>query len=179
MKTSRVWIRQPVKSDWAMLLDLHRRSQNLHTPWAFPPLTEEGCKDYIERCQRANFEGFLICHRQNLDVIGVANLSQIFYGAFQTAYLGYYADVKWVRQGLMREGLSLVLKHAFGRLKLHRLEANIQPNNYTSIAFVKRLGFRKEGLSPRHLKLNDMWCDHERWALSIEDWRQDREQLRL
>jgi ribosomal-protein-alanine N-acetyltransferase len=70
----------------------------------------------------------------------------------------------------MSEGLSKVIEHAFRRLKLHRLEANIQPGNARSKRFAKRLGFRREGFSPRYLKINGRWRDHERWALVAEDW---------
>ena len=65
----------------------------------------------------------------------------------------------------MRQAVSLVIPIAFDRLKLHRLEANIQPENLASIALVRACGFSKEGLSPRFLKKNGQWRDHERWAL--------------
>jgi ribosomal-protein-alanine N-acetyltransferase len=70
----------------------------------------------------------------------------------------------------MREGLALVIAHAFGRMKLHRLEANIQPGNIRSVRLVKRLGFKREGLSPRYLKIAGRWRDHERWALLAEEY---------
>lgn len=170
MNESRVFIRQPVASDAAKLLDLHQRSQHFHRPWAFPPLTAQGCQHYIERCQQDNFEGLLICSYSDSQLIGVVNFSQIFYGSFQNAYLGYYADVQWAGQGLMTEGLRQAIDYAFQRLKLHRLESNIQPQNQASIALVKRLGFRREGFSPRYLKLNGAWRDHERWAITAEEW---------
>jgi ribosomal-protein-alanine N-acetyltransferase len=65
----------------------------------------------------------------------------------------------------MREGLALVVRHAFRSLKLHRLEANIQPANVGSIALVKSLRFEREGYSPRYLKIGGRWRDHERWAI--------------
>ena len=65
----------------------------------------------------------------------------------------------------MAEGLGLVLRRAFRRLGLHRVEANIQPGNRASRALVRRLGFRREGFSPRYLKIGGRWRDHERWAL--------------
>jgi ribosomal-protein-alanine N-acetyltransferase len=70
----------------------------------------------------------------------------------------------------MQEGLAKVITHAFDVMKMHRLEANIQPGNLRSKALVKRLGFRREGLSPRYLKINGRWRDHERWAILSEDW---------
>lgn len=65
----------------------------------------------------------------------------------------------------MHEGLKAVVSHAFNELKLHRLEANIQPGNEASIALVRSLGFSREGYSPRYLKVGGEWRDHERWAL--------------
>jgi hypothetical protein len=38
-------------------------------------------------------------------------------------------------------------------------------------ARVKRAGFRKEGYSPRYLKISGRWQDHERWAILAEDWQ--------
>ncbi len=97
------------------------------------------------------------------------NLSQIFYGPFRSAYLSYYAFVPFARKGYMREGLEAVLTHAFVDLRLHRLEANIQPDNVASAALVRGAGFRLEGFSPRYLRIRGVWRDHDRWAITAED----------
>ena len=60
--------------------------------------------------------------------------------------------------------------HAFGRLGLHRVEANIQPGNTPSLRLVRRAGFTREGFSRRYLKIGGRWRDHERWALLRESW---------
>jgi [ribosomal protein S5]-alanine N-acetyltransferase len=168
---SRVFIREPSEEDWKDLLHMHQQSRELHFPYAFPPLTKEECQEYINRCKNDNFEGFLICHSINKCIVGVANLSQIFYKAFQNAYLGYYVNVEFSGQGFMTEGISLVIDHAFYSLGLHRIEANIQPGNKASINLVNRLGFTKEGFSRKYLKINGEWQDHERWALTVENWK--------
>jgi [ribosomal protein S5]-alanine N-acetyltransferase len=166
----RVFIRKPTEEDCQELLSLHQRSKEFHFPWTFPPLNEQECKNYIHRCQNENFEGLMICRSTDNKIIGVANFSQIFYQAFQNAYLGYYDDLDFASQGLMSEGVRLAIDYAFCTLGLHRVEANIQPENIASINLVKRLGFTKEGFSRRYLKINGEWRDHERWAVTVEDW---------
>ena len=165
-----VFIRKPIEEDWQELLSLHQKSKEFHYPWVFPPCTEDECKIYIKRCQNQDFEGLLICDAIAKNIIGVANLSQIFYGGFQNAYLGYYVDVDFAGQGFMLQGIRLAVCHAFYNLGLHRVEANIQPENITSIHLVKRLSFTKEGFSRRYLKVNREWRDCERWALTSENW---------
>jgi ribosomal-protein-alanine N-acetyltransferase len=63
----------------------------------------------------------------------------------------------------------MLLAHAFGDLGLHRVQANIQPENVASLALVQGAGFRREGFSPRYLKIRGRWRDHEQWALTAED----------
>jgi [ribosomal protein S5]-alanine N-acetyltransferase len=71
---------------------------------------------------------------------------------------------------MMTEGLRLTLKYAFKVLKLHRVEANIQPGNVASIKLVRRCGFKREGFSPKYLKIGGRWRDHERWAIRTDNW---------
>src|SRR4030095_9518042 len=106
--------------------------------------------------------GFLVIHRGSGGIVGVININDVIRGAFQSASLGYYAFTLYAGQGLMSEGMLLVLRRAFGKLKLHRLEANIQPANRSSIALVRKCGFVREGLSRRLLKVRGRWRDHER-----------------
>lgn len=104
----------------------------------------------------------------------MANLSQIFRGNLQSAYLGFWASAEGAGQGHMTEGIKLVLRYAFKRLRLHRIEANVQPDNAKSKALIERSAFRYEGLSPRYVKIGGKWPDHERWAILAEEWRGER-----
>ena len=67
--------------------------------------------------------------------------------------------------------MVLLLRYAFRTLKLHRVEANVQPGNIRSTELLRRTGFRKEGFSPRNLKVGGWWRDHDRWVITVEDLR--------
>ena len=166
----RVFIRRITIKDLQELQRLIFKSKKFHSPRIFLSTTEEECIKYINRSQNCNFEGLLVCHSNTNKLVGVVNLSQIFYGEFQNAYLSYYVDVDFAGQGLMLEGVGLAIDYAFQTLGLHRLEANIQPENKKSINLIERLGFCQEGFSKKYLKINGEWKDHERWALIAENW---------
>ena len=161
-------IREPTSNDEKAFLEMTQQSQSFHQPWVYPPLHSQTFHEYIQRYQQPNQKSYLVI--SNDQIIGVFNLSEIVYGFFQNAYLGFYGNYYYAGKGLMSQGLKLVLQKAFQDLKLHRLEANIQPDNRDSIRLVQKNGFKKEGFSQRYLKINDAWRDHERWALTVEDW---------
>jgi len=168
---TRVMLRRPELSDGDEVIEMNRRSKKLHRPWLYAPMDEQSWARYIERLESERHHGSLVCLRETGAIAGVINMSEIVQGIFRSAYLGYYGGAEYAGQGYMTEGLSLLVSHAFNRLKLHRLEANIQPGNHRSLALVRRLGFRKEGYSPSYLKIGGRWRDHERWAITQEDWR--------
>jgi ribosomal-protein-alanine N-acetyltransferase len=151
-----------------------RKSKRLHRPWVDPPTTDEGFDGWLERQASDSFEGFMIYRREDDALVGLCQLSEIVRGNLQGAFLGFGAIAGYSGQGYMREGLTLVLGEAFSKLKLHRVEANIQPANAASIGLVSRLGFEREGFSRRYLKVAGRWRDHERWAMRAERWRELR-----
>ena len=146
------------------------RSRKLHRHWAHPPKTVAAFQAYIRRLHDDAHIGFWVC-TEDKQLAGVININEIVRGVFCSGYLGYYAFVPHNGKGYMTRGLRAVLSEAFRVQKLHRLEANIQPDNDASRQLVQRCGFRREGFSPRYLKLAGRWRDHERWAITVEDWR--------
>ena len=160
-----VSIREPKLSDEAEFLQAMKASEFLHHPWTKAPATSDEFQKLVQRCQQDNFQSYLVCDDKG-SIVGIFNLSEIVRGCFQNAYLGFYAVANHAGKGYMSAALKLVLKQAFTELGLHRIEANIQPENFKSINLVKSNGFKKEGFSPRYLKINNEWCDHERWAVT-------------
>jgi len=167
----RVRTAPPTEADRVELLEAMGRSRDLHLDWVSPPVTDQAFDELLERQAGSDFEGFLIRRVDDDALVGVCNLSQIVRRDFQSAFIGYAAVEEFQGRGLMREGLGLVLDDAFGRLGLHRVEANVQPGNAASRALVERLGFVREGFSENYLRVAGRWRDHERWAIRSEIWR--------
>lgn len=157
-------LRQLLPEDEKEFLDFMRVSEKFHQPWAYPPRTKNEFKEYLISKTEPNNMGFLLCDENN-NIAGVINLNNIVQGSFLSASLGYCLGEPFAGRGYMTTGLEMLIARAFTEYGLHRLEANIQPGNLKSIALVKSLGFLKEGYSPNFLKLNNIWQDHERWAI--------------
>jgi [ribosomal protein S5]-alanine N-acetyltransferase len=167
---ARVRLRVLERGDRDRFLALARESRHLHRPWTYPPERSDQFDDLFARSRREDFVCLVACLPDDeAEIAGVFTVSQIVRGAFQSAYLGYYANARHAGQGLMREAMEQVLDHAFGPLALHRIEANIQPGNQPSIALARGAGFRLEGYSPRYLLIGGQWRDHERYAITADE----------
>ncbi|MFK0136250.1 acetyltransferase [Streptomyces sp. S816] len=165
----RVGIRHFTLQDGPEFTARARESKDLHRPWLFPPDTEDAYAEYAGRLiDDPTKAGFLVCERESGEIAGFININNIVRGGFRCGALGYGAFAHAAGRGLMREGLDLVIGHAFGPLGLHRLEINAQPENLASAALARGAGFRLEGFSPKMIYIDGDWRDHERWALTAE-----------
>jgi ribosomal-protein-alanine N-acetyltransferase len=163
-----VRLRPPDESDRAAFLAAARRSRELHHPWTQAPDTDEAYDRYLSRATQPN-QSCLLVVTDDDELAGVYNLSEIVRGAFQNAYLGYYAFAPLAGTGLMRAAMPLVVTHAFDELGLHRLQANVQPENARSRALLEATAWREEGYAPRYLFIDGAWRDHVLYAVTVED----------
>jgi ribosomal-protein-alanine N-acetyltransferase len=158
-------IKPATRSDSDELIRANIESRPHHQPWTRPFTDAEGFEDWFSGLVTGANVGLVARETGSGGIVGVINLSQIVRKGFQNAYVGYYGMIAFAKRGLMTEAVRLAARYAFDEIGLHRLEANIQPTNLRSIALVQRVGFCKEGFSPRYLRIDGVWRDHERWAL--------------
>jgi ribosomal-protein-alanine N-acetyltransferase len=161
----------PTPADRDEFLELVRVSRDFQRPWTDPPADAAAFARLLQHNRGEDFDFSLLRRVSDSAIIGAFELSHIVRGGFQNAYLGYWIGAPYAGQGYMSDGMRLLLRRAFDELRLHRIEANIQPGNQPSLALVRRSGFRREGFSPRYLKIGGRWRDHERWAILAEDAR--------
>jgi [ribosomal protein S5]-alanine N-acetyltransferase len=169
MAALRVRLAEPLPADRREFIELVEASVDLHRPWTYPPADAASYRRLLERNRSDGFYALLARRLADDAIVGLFEFSEVVRGSFQNAYLGYWAGAPYAGQGYMSEGMQLALRFAFNELRLHRVEANIQPANKRSLALARRAGFRREGFSPRYLKIGGRWRDHERWAILADD----------
>jgi [ribosomal protein S5]-alanine N-acetyltransferase len=172
---ARIIIRPPQAADEAMFLTAVRRSKGLHGAWVKPPSSPQKFRAYLAKSAESAHCGFVVVECQTAALVGVINLSHIIRGPLQNAFIGYYVFKGFEGRGLMAAGMKLVMQYSFIQLRLHRLEANIQPANFRSIRLVQHSGFQREGLARRYLKIGGRWQDHEHWVLLREEFNLSRQ----
>jgi ribosomal-protein-alanine N-acetyltransferase len=156
-------------------LDFYQRNREHFAPWD-PPIppdflslvgqarrVELACGDF--RGQSA-LRYWLTLREDPRRIVGQVHFSQLARGAFQNAMLGYSVDRALQGTGVMSEALRAGIDEVFSdRVRLHRVQANVRPENARSITLLERLGFEREGLSKRYLFIAGDWRDHYSYAL--------------
>lgn len=182
-----VTLRTPIEADRAEFVALRHASMGHLRPWE--PLLGDDQAQFgnasfdrqLDRVQLYTDEPFLICAGEGSaelptgTIVGYVGLGQINRGPFCSCYMGYWIGQPHARKGYGAAGVRAGVTRALtppehGGLGLHRVEANVIPENTASLALVRRVGFKQEGYSPRYLRIAGRWQDHERWAITAEDW---------
>lgn len=102
-------------------------------------------------------------------LVGQVTAGNIVRGSFNSCYLGYWVDQRFAGREIGTIAVALVTDHCFGPAGLHRVEANVRPENTASRRLLEKLGFRAEGLHRRYLQIDGEYRDHEAYALTVED----------
>jgi ribosomal-protein-alanine N-acetyltransferase len=187
--SDRVYIRHPRPSDRLHWLQVRSASRHLHQPWepaptpGFDPWGDEAFDLALASCNQVDRQRFLVFERSTNQLAAQVGLSQICRGPFNNAVMGYWGSALTAGSGYVAAGVRLVLSYAFAPtvaieglsvntsgLGLHRVEANIIPENLASIRVVRSAGMWLEGFSPRYLQIAGTYRDHLRFAITSDCW---------
>ena len=175
----RVALRAFARGDVAELCDLRSRNRGFLEPWeprrSGGFFTPAGQRAEIERDRQEwaadRTYAFAIVERDGGAMRGRIALANVVRGAWENATLGYFVDQAVGSRGYATEAVSLALDFAFGPCRLHRVQAAVMPKNARSRRVLEKNGFRHEGFSPRYLRLDGDWRDHDLFAITIEELR--------
>lgn len=112
---------------------------------------------------------FGIFEKKTGRLMGFVLLALVLRYNVQSARLSYTIFNNYWKHGYGLDSAEAAIRFAFQKLKLHRLEAEILPNNRSSLALAEKLGFQYEGLRRGAVFMSGKWHDHAVYSLLAED----------
>ena len=173
----RVFLRPPKRRDALKWQKLRMSSKSFLVPWE-PSWDASSCtrRAYLRYFKNSNYlanmdraYSFLIFKNDDKTLLGGINIGNVRRGVSQSASLGYWIGEKHSRNGYMKEALKLLIPSLFVDLRLNRIEAATLEENIASKNLLKKIGFKKEGVLRKYLKINGTWRDHILYGLLEND----------
>lgn len=148
LRGARVQLRAQTAADVPALFALHADPEVMRF-WSCPPFTAlEQARDLYLRNERGVTAGEFLAWaiaRDDGALIGTCSLFALD-AAHRRAMIGYALGRPHWGCGFATQALQLALGHAFGTMRLHRIEADVDPRNAASLRLLERVGFKREGL---------------------------------
>jgi len=146
--------------------------------WSSPPLADVGGAEKLlahirESFRRRELFQWGIARGTDDRVVGTCTLFHIDTDN-RRAELGYALGREHWGQGYMREALTALLGFCFGELNLHRVEADVDPQNASSVRTLERLGFQREGYLRERWLVGGGVQDSLFYGLLSREWRDGR-----
>jgi ribosomal-protein-alanine N-acetyltransferase len=85
------------------------------------------------------------------------------------AEIGYMLHPDYWRKGYMKEAMMAMIPFGFSELKLHSIEANVNPKNEASAHLLKSIGFRQEAHFRENYLFDDVFYDSHIFSLLESD----------
>ena len=175
----RVFLRPPKRRDALKWQKLRMSSKSFLVPWE-PSWDASSCtrRAYLRYFKNSNYlanmdraYSFLIFKTEDKTLLGGINVGNVRRGVSQSASLGYWIGEKYSRNGYMKEALNILIPSLFVDLRLNRIEAATLEENIASKNLLKKIGFKKEGVLRKYLKINGAWRDHILYGLLENDFK--------
>ncbi len=169
MKNQYIQLVPPDLSLAEQMVDYYKRNRNFLE--AFEPVRSEEFfslkyqqtllkREISQYEEKTAFHFYILPVEQPTKIIGVIGLTNIVWGPFCSAFMGYKLDKDFVNKGYMSIAVNMLTQYAFKELGLHRIEANVMPRNKASLRVLEKNDFINEGVSKYYLNINGVWEDH-------------------
>lgn len=174
-KTKRIIVRPFELEDFAAWKEAHESTPKAKNRWDLNPVAaptkiafKKMLKHHADSLKADRFYTFALFNEDG-KLIGDVLLMDVIRRIAQTCFLGYRIFNPYWGQGYAKEAVRAVLDIGFTDLKIHRIEAGIEPGNIRSIKLAKSLRMRKEGVKKRAVFLRGKWVDLLIYTVTTED----------
>ena len=164
LETERLIIRRLRMEDAPAILEILSNDDTVRY-WGRPKMTqletaEQYTRENLDWMEQGNCLYWGVDERGTGKMIGTCALLRLDLDNHR-AEVGYLLHRDWWCKGIMSEAMRRVIDYAFVEMKLHRLEADTDPDNDASIRLLERFGFEREGV------FRDRWCVGGKWSDSL------------
>lgn len=176
-KTKRLTIRPLRASDFNSWRQAHLTMSPPKNTWDRGPRSSsdllrssfrEVLRNQVKRRAEDQFYDLAIFSKAG-QLVGFVAAMDVARGISHTAFLGYTIYNNYWGHGYGKEAVRAMFDIGFRDLRLHRLEAGIEPGNTRSLRLAKSLGMRREGLKKRAIHLRGQWVDLVMYTVTTED----------
>lgn len=174
LQTPRLRLRPPRESDidrlYALFSDPTVTAVWSHEAWTDRQQAVDLYQRIVQHAAAGSLFQWAITEADADQLIGTATLSAIN-RTHRSAMIGYALLPTMQGRGYGREAAGALIRHAFTDLNLHRIGADLEPDNAGSRAVLDAHGFQVEGRQRDTYWLNGRWYDSLLMALLEPDWR--------
>jgi len=176
--TERLSLRILTQSSAPFVLRFFKDNASAFEPWEPSVPQDYYTETYMQRLLAAEFEQFItgkfvrfwVFLKEEPDiVIGTISFSHIIRGSYSCCELGYRFDTQFQGQGYAKESLDFLIPIFMKDQDIHRIQADIHPDNLKSIKLISGLGFKFEGTARESHCIQGVWTDHLRYSLLSSD----------
>lgn len=173
LETKRLYLTEFVKSDAKELFKMRSDARVLKYLDRNPHRTVEESELMIDTMistynSKAGIN-WIIREKDNLDVIGYIGYWRLIRENLR-AEIGYALKPEYWGNGYMNEALTKVIEFGFKEFCLHSIEANVNPNNISSIKLLEKLGFKREAHFKEDYFYNGKFLDSAIYSLLETDY---------
>jgi RimJ/RimL family protein N-acetyltransferase len=168
LTTNRLVLRRIKRADVNEVLFLRSDERVLHYLDKVPAKTKKDAYSFIKIVHDAekNFNGITwgITLKNETKVIGTIGFWRMEKEHFR-AEIGYVLHPDYWEKGITHEALSEAIKYGFEVMKLHSIEANVNPANTASIKLLEKNGFEREAYYKENYFFNGRFLDSAVYSL--------------
>lgn len=181
IESSRIILRHPKRRDWKAWVHLRQESYSFLQKWEpYWNLNQCNKSNYMRQLKlqrtKAAYDqaySFLCFQKDNKNLLGGINISNIQRGVMQTCNIGYWLGEKNTGKGYMEESIKAIIPYIYEQLKIHRIQAFTLEDNIASRKLIEKVNFTKEGTLREAMKINNEWKDHVIYSLLLTDGKKN------
>lgn len=171
LKTKRLVLREPTMNDVLSFFEMRNNEKVrkfLDRPKETYKEVENKMSGIIEDIKKGENILWILCTFEDSNMMGSTGFWN-FDKKNHRVEIGYSLSPEYWNQGYISEANGVIIQYAFEKMKVHSIQANINPNNIASKRVLEKMGFRQEAHFTENYYCEGTFTDSVIFSL-LERW---------